>query len=202
MGEDSGSPGSPAGQGTAGAESGSPAGQGSPGSSGRSSGQPPGSYGSQPSGSGTYGSGSSGQGPLTTAEQVAILDAQLERGAGEFDTMILEEQNSQRRTAREQAPTSVPSGSPSSSGGSGSAYEEGGVADAGGYSTGGGMGGVSGGGGSMPKNTAKFPPPGDIPAGTDDDVVARQLREAAMREPDPELREKLWDEYRNYKGIN
>jgi hypothetical protein len=32
-------------------------------------------------------------------------------------------------------------------------------------------------------------------------VVARQLREAAMREADPEVREKLWNEYRKYKGI-
>jgi len=31
--------------------------------------------------------------------------------------------------------------------------------------------------------------------------VARQLREAAMREPDPDLRDKLWAEYRKYKGI-
>ena len=46
-----------------------------------------------------------------------------------------------------------------------------------------------------------FPPPEDIPSGRDDDVVARQLREAAMTEPDPELREALWDEYRNYTGI-
>jgi protein-S-isoprenylcysteine O-methyltransferase Ste14 len=30
-------------------------------------------------------------------------------------------------------------------------------------------------------------------------VVARQLREAAMKEENPELREKLWDEYREYK---
>jgi len=32
-------------------------------------------------------------------------------------------------------------------------------------------------------------------------VVARQLREAAMREPDPAVRDKLWQEYRKYKGI-
>jgi len=43
-------------------------------------------------------------------------------------------------------------------------------------------------------------PPADIPDGNDDDVVARQIREAAMRETDPELREKLWDEYRKYKN--
>ena len=43
--------------------------------------------------------------------------------------------------------------------------------------------------------------PADIPDGSDDDVVARQLREAALREKDPKLRERLWDEYRKYKGI-
>jgi hypothetical protein len=41
--------------------------------------------------------------------------------------------------------------------------------------------------------------PEDIPDGSDDDVVARQIREAAMAETDPELREKLWEEYRKYK---
>ncbi|MXY14598.1 MAG: hypothetical protein F4Y53_02780 [Proteobacteria bacterium] len=43
------------------------------------------------------------------------------------------------------------------------------------------------------------PPPADIPSGDDDDVVARQLREAAQKERDPMLRDKLWDEYRKYK---
>ena len=33
----------------------------------------------------------------------------------------------------------------------------------------------------------------------DDDIVARQLREAAEKETDPELREKLWKEYEDYK---
>ena len=41
--------------------------------------------------------------------------------------------------------------------------------------------------------------PADIPDGRDDDIVARQLREAAMKETDPELRERLWEEYRQYK---
>jgi hypothetical protein len=35
--------------------------------------------------------------------------------------------------------------------------------------------------------------------GGDDDIIARNLREAAMEESDPELREKLWEEYRDYK---
>jgi hypothetical protein len=41
--------------------------------------------------------------------------------------------------------------------------------------------------------------PEDIPDGSDDDVVARQLREAAEKETDPELKAKLWEEYRRYK---
>lgn len=41
--------------------------------------------------------------------------------------------------------------------------------------------------------------PVDVGDGRDDDVVARQLREAAMKERDPAIREKLWDEYRKYK---
>jgi hypothetical protein len=39
-----------------------------------------------------------------------------------------------------------------------------------------------------------------VPGAADDDIVARQLREAAESETDPELRAKLWEEYRRYKG--
>ncbi|MEH6543263.1 MAG: hypothetical protein V7721_04920 [Porticoccaceae bacterium] len=42
--------------------------------------------------------------------------------------------------------------------------------------------------------------PADISNGSDDDIVARQIREAAMKEKDPVLRKKLWDEYRKYKN--
>jgi hypothetical protein len=203
-------------------------GQGAPGSTAGTAGSGPqgsGPQGSQPGGgspggTGSYGipglpgmpgdspgsaSGSGGNGTLTPAEQVAILDAQLERGTGEFDAMILEEQAAQRRAAREQAANRPPPASPEQSG-TGSSTEEG-MADSGGYSTGGGMPGTGSpgggiGGGDIPQNTAKYPPPANIPSGSDDDVVARQLREAAMREPDPAVREKLWDEYRKYKGIS
>jgi hypothetical protein len=41
--------------------------------------------------------------------------------------------------------------------------------------------------------------PTNLPDAKDDDIIARQLREAAMQETDPELKEKLWDEYRRYK---
>ncbi len=39
----------------------------------------------------------------------------------------------------------------------------------------------------------------EIPDGSDDDVVARRLRKAAEAETDPELKEKLWKEYIEYK---
>jgi hypothetical protein len=44
------------------------------------------------------------------------------------------------------------------------------------------------------------PPQGDRPPADDDDIVARQLREAAEKETDPVLKEKLWREYDKYKG--
>ena len=49
----------------------------------------------------------------------------------------------------------------------------------------------NGGGGNVPEN---------IPDGQDDDIVAQQLREAAMSESDPELQAKLWEEYARYKS--
>ena len=147
-----------------------------------------------------------GSGPLTPGEQVAILDGELERGMGEFDAMILEQQAAQRRAQREQG-GNKPVGSAPAGGALGKSGEENGEGGfgrqigGGSYSVGGGMGGASAGGGRVPPNTAKYPPPADIPSGNDDDVVARQLREAAMREADPAVREKLWAEYRKYKGI-
>jgi hypothetical protein len=57
-----------------------------------------------------------------------------------------------------------------------------------------------GGGGAGPGDQGSSEVPPDVGDGSDDDIVARQLREAAMAEEDPELREKLWDEYRRYKA--
>lgn len=43
--------------------------------------------------------------------------------------------------------------------------------------------------------------PDDVASMVDDDIIARQLREAALAEKDPALRERLWAEYRKYKGL-
>ena len=72
---------------------------------------------------------------------------------------------------------------------------------------GGGSGGGSVGGGQaspiagMSEQEIEERTPDDVPAMVDDDIIARQLREAALVEEDPALRERLWDEYRKYKGM-
>ena len=135
---------------------------------------------------------------MTTAERVAVLDRQLEESTGVFDAIIREEQRRQRESRREQganSQSSNDSGTETSSSGR-NPYE---TADQDSYgSVGSGMGGRSGG---APDAPAVYEAPEDIPSGNDDDIVARQLREAAMREPDPDIREALWNEYRKYKGI-
>jgi len=63
-----------------------------------------------------------------------------------------------------------------------------------------GSGKTSGVGQSGRGNTQTAAIPDDVSDSGDDDIVARQLRESAMKETDPVLREKLWDEYRKYKN--
>ena len=65
--------------------------------------------------------------------------------------------------------------------------------------------GESGGGdtdGSEQQDARVAKIPEDIPAdGSADDQVARQIREAAIAEQDPMIRDALWDEYRKHMGI-
>jgi hypothetical protein len=196
--------------GSAGATAGT---QGQGRDTGQSAGARPGDSGGRPGDSqqgGGQGSGS-GRGPMTASEQIAILDEELNRGTGEFDDLILEERETIRRTAGNGASSDSAEQQGGGYPGQGSAT---GSAGTGGFEVPPMVSGSGRGGGvegleprpgydqEMPDQVAVYAPPADIPDGTDDDVVARQLREAAMREPDPELREKLWDEYRKYKGIS
>ena len=64
-----------------------------------------------------------------------------------------------------------------------------------GYPQGGARGGQGEGPGSVQKQSTH-------PSGYDDDIVARQIREAAEKETDPVLKEKLWKEYEDYKKRN
>jgi hypothetical protein len=114
-------------------------------------------------------------GPLTSKEQVDIYDAALEKGAAKFDTII--------NVRPKRLSKTIASASSSTIGEDTANIEVESTKDA------------------VPQNTGKYPPPTNIPNGNNDDVVARQLREAAMREPDPAVRERLWDEYRKYTGL-
>jgi hypothetical protein len=134
-----------------------------------------------------------------------VLDHELGGALEEFDRRMREEM---QRLAEELADAEVAgahgaiggTGSGRSSG-SGAAGEStpGGASDPGGDTEEGGdsTGSV---GGSGPGAAGSERVPDDVGDGSDDDIVARQLREAAMAEEDPELREKLWEEYRRYKA--
>jgi hypothetical protein len=154
------------------------------------------------------------QAERTTEEQVSALDALLMAGLGEYDERLLRD------------PERIKADAPSNDSGSGGGAGSGGEGDGEGDSEGdAGSDGDSGGtAGTNPQSgqTGGQPAggpvdssqgsgergndrdqPADIPDGSDDDVVARQLREAAEKETDPELKEKLWEEYRRYKrGTN
>ena len=43
---------------------------------------------------------------------------------------------------------------------------------------------------------------GFLPSANNDDAIAAQIRLAAEAEQDPEIKKKLWNEYRKYKGMN
>ena len=150
------------------------------------------------SGAGAVGAGQAprGTGAMTTSEQAAILDEQLRRGYETFDGFILGERERAQAESNEAGAGDQP-GAESGAGGGGQMPQILGAPGANGLPQ------VATQAPPMPgsQNTETFPPPEDIPSGRDDDVVARQLREAAMSEPDPELREALWQEYRNYTGL-
>jgi hypothetical protein len=143
----------------------------------------------------------------TDAERAAALDAELNAELGEFDQRLLREQE-RVKAAR------PPAAGGGSQGDAGSAAEgaEGGrsgdLADGGEPGVTGEPGETgdlavpptaSGAAGGPGQQTTIKDQPKDVPDGSDDDVVARQLREAAQRETDPELKKKLWEEYRKYK---
>ena len=156
----------------------------------------------------------------TLDEQLAALDAELMSGLGDFDEMLLREQD----RVRAKAPMSDAGGAggggdgsgdgPGDGSGKGSGEgdagaaegSEGASADSGeGTEASRGTGGANAGMGgreSGPRTQRggqRRGVPGNIPNGDDDDVVARQLREAAEKETSPELKAKLWEEYRKYK---
>lgn len=43
--------------------------------------------------------------------------------------------------------------------------------------------------------------PEDIPIDNNDDILAQQIKNAALKEKDPEKQKKIWNEYRKYKNL-
>lgn len=150
----------------------------------------------------------------TSGEKVARLEEEFTAALGEFDEMLLQEQ--------EKVAAHIPrqredggggqGGQPGQSGGpetttgstSGELEQAPGGTDIESDSrqTGGGpeQGATNEGAGQGSAESSRVPPSqGSRELSEDDDVVARQLREAAEQETDPEVKEKLWEEYRKYK---
>ncbi len=158
----------------------------------------------------------------TRAEQTKELDGDFLTALGEFDEMLLKEEG--KVAAR--VPSQRESGASGQSGAAGSAGTAG-AADGTGSGEAGDTGtraagiesdstadgnGVGQEGRSVAQSSAGAgdtdvdhsvygAPGGKLPPPEDDDIVARQLREAAEKEPDPELKKKLWEEYWKYKGV-
>jgi len=139
-------------------------------------------------------------GERTGAEATAALEAELFAGLGEFDEMLLREQE-RVKAASPRTDAASGGGAGGDGGGSGSGGDGGEFDDSGESQSASGSEptyGQGAGPGSRQASTSSSAPPG-TPDGSDDDVVARQLREAAEKETDPELKKKLWEEYRKYK---
>ena len=142
------------------------------------------------------------------AEETAELEGAFLSSLGDFDDSLLKEE--EKVAAR--VPSQRESGSSSASGSSGRAGESGdtdsgesGASEEQGEGTAGtaqDSTSRSGSQGSGVEQSTYGAPGGKLPPPEDDDIVARQLREAAEKEPDPELKEKLWEEYWKYKGVN
>lgn len=169
----------------------------------------------------------SSSGPMTNAERVAALEGQLDESMASYDGMILRERDyvlsrSNQQGSEEELEAADAGGLPYDEAGEGDGDGEGGMGegappppsgpegDASQVPGQNGNDSTSSGSGGRPEgdqtrdgdyqHAGGNAPPADIPDGSDDDVVARQIREAAMKESDPALREKLWEEYRKYKN--
>jgi hypothetical protein len=138
----------------------------------------------------------------TDAQRKARLEGTLEKSVEDFDGVIAEEQREISTVGRDTEGYGT-------GGGSGGLVGLGKQGGGGVQGSGGGGGGVAnaGGGGAtasvdaMSDEEIASRTPDDIPDLVSEDIVAKQLREAALAEEDPVLRERLWEEYRNYNKL-
>jgi len=166
---------------------------------------------------------------LTEEEKSASLDNELREIEAELDELLAIRQNELsvirrspsssvsaiggRSAGRRNGDQNGGQGGGQNSAGGGAAAtgdgkrggESGEMADARNAETSAGTGGNSAGESGAGPGSAKSGAPRSAQRGSgkwdgaDDDILARQLREAAESEPDSVLKDKLWEEYRKYK---
>jgi len=161
------------------------------------------------------GAGGAGAGTVliaqTSEERRAAISKQLDDSLGSFDAQLKKEQQllAEERDARRAAAAgpAVPEGAAEkgaeAAGGSAATEASGELAPYGNHHP----KGRDHSGDLKSEKTGKVPDDNagngavarEVPDGNDDDVVARRLRQAAQQETDPELKEKLWQEYVDYK---
>ena len=136
------------------------------------------------------------------AERQARLEGTLDKSVGDFDEVLAEEQREISTVGRNTE-------------GYGNASGGGGGVGLGKQGKGGGMAGTGEAANTTPSDESRATPsleelseeqiasrtPEDIPELVSEDIVAKQLREAALSEDDPVLRERLWEEYRKYNRL-
>ena len=136
----------------------------------------------------------------TEEEKTAALDAALAESLGEFDETI---QESQKEIREQRDSRGSVGGSSSASGtiqpGSGIGSGQWSNPDSPQAQSGSNEPGAGPGVDKQEQDMVVTSEDGGKVGAGDDDVVARQLREAAEKETDPVLKEKLWVEYRKYR---
>jgi hypothetical protein len=153
---------------------------------------------------------------VTSEERRTAIDRQLNQSLGTFDSELRKEQERVAKERDDRAATSAGSATTdetSDEDTDGASDEDGGSADT--EAMPGSDGDTKDADGKRPgdlksertsksgtssgSNSPNGAGSANIPDGSDDDIVARRLRKAAEQETDPELKEKLWKEYIEYK---
>ncbi len=152
---------------------------------------------------GTGGAGSVGEFPAeSSAERAERLGRELDESIGGFDETLGAEQREIAAAGRVIEGYDIAGEEGQGSGGLISLGGQAASTEGQSGSVGGGRAPVSEPLAGLTQQDIEELTPDDIPTMVDDDIIARQLREAAIVEKNSDLRDRLWDEYRKYKGIS
>jgi hypothetical protein len=139
---------------------------------------------------------------LTNEEQAQQFNQQLDERFADFDRLLLREREFLDEKQKEQGEPQNSGGRGASGEGSSEGLDDFDAIATGDYSSEDNSNSTqhTAGQNTYPSKNTNISTPPDLVNSNGDDVIARQLREAAQKEKEPILREKLWDEYRKYKS--